>query len=220
MLGPSLKSKIVTDEQKKLTAYHEAGHALVATVLPQAKKVQKVTIIPRGRAAGYTFSDSGEQDPMTRKRSEFTSEISVLFGGYVVEQEIYNEVTTGAANDLSKATEIAKDMVMRFGMSDLGPIAYQEEKHVAFLGKEMTERDKQYSESSAEMIDKEVRKILDECYKTTQEIIRKFKKELELVTDTLLEKEVLEYEEFNELVKHIANPPFPDPKTATAVISD
>jgi cell division protease FtsH len=220
LLGPSLKSKIVTEEQKKLTAYHEAGHALVATVLPQAKKVQKVTIIPRGRAAGYTFSDSGEQDPLTRKRSEFMAEISVLFGGYVVEQEIYNEVTTGASNDLSKATEIARDMVMRFGMSDLGPIAYQEEKHLAFLGKEMTERDKQYSESSAEMIDREIRKILNGCYDRTKEIIQKFKKELELVTETLLEKEVLEYEEFNELVKYVANPPFPDPKKATAIISD
>lgn len=218
MLGPSLKSKIVTEDQKKLTAYHEAGHALVATVLPKARKVQKVTIIPRGRAAGYTFSDGGEQDAMTTKRSEYLDEISVLFGGYVVEQEIYKEVTTGASNDLSKATEIARNMVMRFGMSDLGPISYQEEKHLAFLGKEMTERDKQYSESSAQMIDSEVRRILNDCYKVTQEIIQKFKKELNLITETLLEKEVLEYEEFNELVKHIANPPFPDRQQATAVI--
>ncbi len=217
MLGPSLKSKIITEEQKKLTAYHEAGHALVATVLPKAKKVQKVTIIPRGRAAGYTFSDAGEQDAMTIKKSEFLAEISVLFGGYVVEQEIYGEVTTGASNDLAKATEIARNMVTRFGMSDLGPIAYQEEKHLAFLGKEMAERDKLYSDITAKSIDDEIKKILNEAYKTSQQIIRKYRSELETLANTLLEKEVLEYEEFNELIKHIANPPISNEKEAAAM---
>jgi len=203
MLGPALKSKLITEEQKKLTAYHEAGHALVATILPKAKKVQKVTIIPRGKAAGYTFSDSGDQEPLTIKKSEFMSEISVLFGGYIAEQEIYGEVSTGASNDLAKATEIARNMVTRFGMSDLGPIAFQEEKHMSFLGKEMVEKETIYSDMTAKLIDDEIKKILQACYNESQKIIRKYRDYLEKITLVLLDKEVLEYEEFNELVKDI-----------------
>ncbi len=203
MLGPALKSKLITEEQKKLTAYHEAGHALVATILPKAKKVQKVTIIPRGKAAGYTFSDSGDQEPLTIKKSEFMAEISVLFGGYIAEQEIYGEVSTGAANDLAKATEIARNMVTRFGMSDLGPIAFQEEKHMSFLGKEMVEKETIYSDMTAKLIDDEIKKILQACYNESQKIIRKYRDFLEKITLALLDKEVLEYEEFNELVEDI-----------------
>jgi len=203
ILGPALKSKLITEEQKKLTAYHEAGHALVATVLPKAKKVQKVTIIPRGKAAGYTFSDSGDQEPLTIKKSEFMAEISVLFGGYIAEQEIYGEVSTGASNDLAKATEIARNMVTRFGMSDLGPVAYQEEKHMSFLGKEMVEKETIYSDMTAKVIDDEIKKILQTCFLESQKIIRKYRDYLEKIASVLLDKEVLEYEEFNELVKDI-----------------
>jgi cell division protease FtsH len=203
MLGPALKSKLITEQQKKLTAYHEAGHALVATILPKAKKVQKVTIIPRGKAAGYTFSDSGDQEALTIKKSEFLAEISVLFGGYIAEQEVYGEVSTGASNDLARATEIARNMVTRFGMSDLGPVAFQEEKHMSFLGKEMVEKETIYSDMTAKLIDDEIKKILQACYTESQKVIRQYRDYLEKITLALLDKEVLEYEEFNELVKDI-----------------
>jgi cell division protease FtsH len=211
VLGPSLKSKLVSEEQRKLTAYHEAGHALIATVLPQANKVQKVTIIPRGKAGGYTFSDPGDRDNMSVKRSQFLSEITVLFGGYTVEEHIFGEVTTGASNDLAKATEIARDMVMKYGMSAIGPISFGEDKSLSFLGKDMMEG-KDYSESSLSAIDNEVKKILDECHRECLRLIKQFETELHQLSEALLEKEVLEFEEFNEIVKHIANPPFKEPK--------
>jgi cell division protease FtsH len=202
ILGPSLKTKVITDEQKKLTAYHEAGHALVSTVIPGASKVQKVTIIPRGRAGGYTFSDNGDVDPITRKKSQFLSDITVLFGGYTVEEIVFGEVTTGASNDLSKATEIARNMVTKYGMSDIGPISFDESKGLSFLGKDMVEG-KQYSESSQQAIDHEVMKILQSCHARCIKIINKYKAELDSIANTLIEKEVLEFEEFNELTKHV-----------------
>lgn len=204
MLGPSLKSKVITEEQKKLTAYHEAGHALVQTVLPKANKVQKVTIIPRGRAAGYTFADNGENDPITRTKSEFIADITSLFGGYVVEETVFGEVSTGASNDLAKATETARNMVTKYGMSTLGPISFEENKGMTFLGKDMAQG-KHYSEDSARVIDNEIGKILQECYTNCKNIIMKYRKQLDNIAETLIEKEVLEFEEFNELVKDVAD---------------
>ncbi|MBC7472047.1 MAG: ATP-dependent zinc metalloprotease FtsH [candidate division SR1 bacterium] len=202
ILGPSLKTKVITEEQKKLTAYHEAGHALVSTVTPGANKVQKITIIPRGRAAGYTFSDQGEQDPITRKRSEFLADITVLFGGYTVEKLVFGEVSTGASNDLSKATEIARNMVTKYGMSELGPISYEESKGLSFLGKDMVEG-KHYSENSAMSIDQEIQKILFECYTNCKKIITKYRADLDKIAQSLVDNEVLEYEEFKALTSHI-----------------
>ena len=202
VLGPSLKTKMITEEQKKLTAYHEAGHALVSTVIPEASDVQKITIIPRGKAGGYTFSDNGDSDPMTRKKSEFLADISVLFGGYTVEQIVFGELSTGASNDLAKATETARNMVMKYGMSDLGPISFDESKGLSFLGKDMVEG-KHYSEQSAALIDQEIQKILQSCYQRTQEIIAKHRAELDALADKLIEVEVLELEEYNEITKAI-----------------
>lgn len=202
VLGPSLKTKVITPEQKKLTAYHEAGHALVSTVIPEASDVQKITIIPRGRAGGYTFSDQGDNDPITRKKSEFMADIAVLFGGYTVEQMIFGEVSTGASNDLAKATETARNMVTKYGMSDLGPISYDESKGLSFLGRDMVEG-KHYSESSASLIDQEIQKILQTAFKRTQDIIKKYRKELDDLATTLIDKEVLELEEYNQITKHI-----------------
>jgi cell division protease FtsH len=202
ILGPSLKTKVITEEQKKLTAYHEAGHALVSTVTPGANKVQKITIIPRGRAAGYTFSDQGDQDPVTRKRSEFLADITVLFGGYTVEELVFGEVSTGASNDLSKATEIARNMVTKYGMSELGPISYDENKGLSFLGKDMVEG-KHYSENSAMSIDKEIQKILLNCHSNCKKIIAKYRNDLDNIAQSLIDNEVLEYEEFKTLTQHI-----------------
>ena len=202
VLGPSLKTKMITEEQKKLTAYHEAGHALVSTVIPEASDVQKITIIPRGKAGGYTFSDNGDSDPMTRKKSEFLADISVLFGGYTVEQIVFGEMSTGASNDLAKATETARNMVTKYGMSDLGPISFDESKGLSFLGKDMVEG-KHYSEQSAALIDREIQKILQSCYKRTQDIISHHRAELDALAAKLIEVEVLELEEYNEITQAI-----------------
>ena len=202
VLGPSLKSKVITEDQKKLTAYHEAGHALVSTVTPGANKVQKITIIPRGRAGGYTFSDQGDQDPITRKKSQFFADITVLFGGYTVEEIVFGEVSTGASNDLSKATEIARSMVTKYGMSDLGPISFDESKGLSFLGKDMVEG-KHYSEDSAKIIDQQTQKILKDCHEKCRSIILKYRNDLDLIANSLIENEVLEYEDFKLLTSHI-----------------
>jgi cell division protease FtsH len=202
VLGPSLKTKVITEAQKKLTAYHEAGHALVSTVIPEASKVQKVTIIPRGRAGGYTFSDQGDQDPITRKRSEFMADITTLFGGYSVEELIFGEVSTGASNDLAKATEIARNMVTKYGMSSLGPVSFDESKGLSFLGKDMVEG-KHYSEDTSRLIDVQVTDILKTCHARCKAIIAKYKTELDSIANSLIENEVLEFEEFNALTGHI-----------------
>ncbi len=202
VLGPSLKTKVITEDQKKLTAYHEAGHALVSTVIPGANKVQKVTIIPRGRAGGYTFSDQGEQDPITRKKSQFLADITTLFGGYTVEELVFGEVSTGASNDLSRAMEIARSMVTKYGMSDLGPVSFDESKGLSFLGKDMVEG-KQYSEESAKLIDTQIQKILTHCHEQCKKIVTKYRKELDSIANSLIENEVLELEEFNALTSHV-----------------
>jgi cell division protease FtsH len=204
ILGPSLKSKVITDEQKKLTAFHEAGHALVQTVLPKASKVQKITIIPRGRAAGYTFADNGDNDPMTRSKSQFMADITSLFGGYVTEEIVFGEVSTGASNDLSKATETARDMVTRYGMSDIGPISFEKDKGLTFLGRDMVEN-KHYSEATARQVDIEIEKILHTCYEQCKKIITTYRYHLDKIADSLLEKETLEYEEFSDIVVDVMN---------------
>jgi cell division protease FtsH len=199
MLGPSLKTKVVTEEQKKLTAFHEAGHAIAATVLAKAKKVQKITIIPRGRAAGYTFNTDDETDSMTRSKLEFLSEITVLFGGYSVEENIFGDITTGASNDLAKATEIARNMVTKYGMSSLGPISLQESS--------MSYDDKSgatsYGSETGNKIDQEVKKILTTCHNNCKEIIIKYRPGLDAIANSLIENEVLEYEEFQNIVESI-----------------
>ena len=199
LLGPSLKSKVITEEQKKLTAYHEAGHALVQTILPECNKVQKITIIPRGKAAGYTFGVPKENDSITITKTKFLSEISALFGGYCTEELIYGEVSTGASNDLQKATEIARGMVMKYGMSSMGPISFDEGKGMSFLGRDMMDKPS-YSEDSAKLIDIETKNILSTCYKRTKELLSENRDLLEKITAVLIEKEVIELEEFNEIV--------------------
>jgi len=201
-LGPSLKSKIITEKQKRLTAYHEAGHALVSTVLPHAQKVQKITIIPRGRAGGYTFHVDDDNDAITRTKSEFLDEIKVLFGGYCTEQIVFGDLSTGASNDLSRATEIARNMVKKYGMSGLGPVSFDEDKGMTFLGRDMAEK-QQYSEEIAKQIDLEIENILKYCVEETKKLITKHKNYLDKIAETLIEKEILEFEEFSEIVKDI-----------------
>lgn len=205
MLGPQLKSKVVTEEQKLLTAYHEAGHALIATVLPNADKVQKITIIPRGRAGGYTFSDQGENDQMTRSKSQFYSDIVTLYGGYVAEELVFGEVSTGASNDLARATELARNMVTKYGMSSLGPISYSNDSGISPIRNEGIAKGI-ISEDLTKKIDKEISTIIDNCYTQCAQIITKHKKYLDVIANKLVENEILELEEFNELVKDILVP--------------
>ena len=202
MLGPSLKSKVITEAQKKLTAYHEAGHALIQTVIPECSKVQKITIIPRGRAAGYTFNADNEVDPITRKKSEFMADITALFGGYATEELIFGEVSTGASNDLQRATETAKNMVTKYGMSSLGPISFDEGKGMSFLGRDMMDKPS-YSEESAKKIDEEVKVILALCYQNCKKLLNKHIADLHKIAGVLIDKEVIEYEEFSSLIEHL-----------------
>ena len=201
-LGPSLKSKLITEKQKKITAYHEAGHALTATVLPKAQKVQKVTIVPRGKAAGYTFHTDSDDSALVKTKEEFLSTIITLFGGYVVEQVVFGDISTGASNDLAKATEIARNMVKKYGMSSLGPVSYDEDHGMTFLGRDMIEK-QHYSERIAGEIDTEINKILNQCLQKCKNIIVQYRSYLDKIAEALIDKEVLEYEEFNEIVKDI-----------------
>jgi cell division protease FtsH len=198
-MGPALKSKVITEDQRKLTAYHEAAHAVVASVLPEADKVQKITIIPRGRAGGYTFTDRGETDPMTIKHSKFMAEISVLYAGYIVEKAYFGETSTGPSNDLERATDIAKRMVTKFGMSNLGPIDFTETRYTPD-GMEY-EESQLFSDEAKKEVDKEIKSILNKAYVTAEKVLKEYKKMLDEIAKTLLEKEVLEFEEYAGIVK-------------------
>jgi len=198
LLGPERKSHLLNEEEKKITAYHESGHALLSSFLPKADPVQKVSIISRGLAAGYTLS-MPKEDKKLEFRSHYLQEISVLLGGYTAEKMIFSEVTTGASNDLERATNLARKLVMRFGMSSFGPITFGKNESMVFLGKELHEQ-KNYSEKVAEKIDNEVEKIIIECYKQAQAILEEKKLLLKKVADALLEKETLEKEEYDRLI--------------------
>ena len=199
ILGPERRSNVVTDKEKEVTAYHEAGHALVATKLEKANDVQKVSIIARGRAAGYTLN-APKNDERLHFKSYFMDQISVLLAGYATEKKVYGEVTSGASNDLKRATELARKIVTKFGMSKIGPITYGSDQEKVFLGKEFHDVS-EYSDKMAEEIDTEVKKVIGDALKKTEEVIGKNSKILEKITKELLEKETIEKERFEEIVK-------------------
>ncbi|MDD4607186.1 MAG: ATP-dependent zinc metalloprotease FtsH [Patescibacteria group bacterium] len=195
MLGPERKSHILLPEEKKITAYHEAGHALVSHLLPHADPVQKVSIVSRGMAAGYTLT-MPETDKSLKTRSEFVEELSVLLAGYATEKEILHELTTGATNDLSRATQLARNLVTQYGMSEnLGPQTFGKKEEMIFLGKEIHEQ-RDYSEKIAEKIDQEVSQLIQTSYQTAKDLILKNKNILEAIVKQLLIKETLEKKEF------------------------
>jgi cell division protease FtsH len=198
ILGPERKSKVLNLKEKDVTAYHEAGHALVASSLPNADQVQKVSIISRGQAAGYTLNVP-QEDKRLYSRAYFLDELAVLLAGYVSEKNIFGDVTTGASNDLERATDIARKLVTRYGMSSLGPRTFGRKEELVFLGKEMNE-EKNYSESTANDIDKEVSKFISNAFDAAQKIVLEKRPLLEKIARTLLEKETIEHEEFNELI--------------------
>ncbi len=199
MLGPERKSHILNPEEKKIAAYHEAGHALVAHLLPHADPVHKVSIISRGSAAGYTLKLPTE-DRRFHKKSEFVDDLAVMVAGHASEQLTFKDLTTGASNDLREATHLARKLVTEYGMSPtLGPRTYGEREELIFLGREIHEQ-RDYSEKVAQQIDAEVSKLIAHAYQTAEKIITTQRAKLDAIVTALLEKETLEKEEFAALV--------------------
>jgi cell division protease FtsH len=199
MIGPERKSRILSDKEKKITAYHEAGHALVAHFLPNADPVQKISIIARGKAGGYTLKVPTEDKHMHPK-SDFLDELSVLLAGYLAEKEVFNEVTTGATSDLHRATIIARSLITDYGMSEsLGLRTFGEKEDMIFLGKEIHEQ-RDYSEKVAEKIDEEISKFISSAQEKTLEILKDKRSYLDKVASKLVEKETLNKKEFEEIV--------------------
>ena len=199
LLGPERKSHILSKKEKKMAAYHEAGHALVSALIPNTEPVRKVSIVARGMAAGYTLKVPAEEKRLTTK-SEFLAEMAVLLGGYTAERLKFKEISTGAANDLERASELARKLVKEYGMSSLGPISFGEKEELVFLGKEISEQ-RNYSEKVAAQIDKEIAKFIKNAESTAQKLLSKNKKLLEKIAKTLIKKETIEKEEFEMLVK-------------------
>lgn len=199
MMGPAKKSKKYTEEERKMVAYHEAGHAVIGIKLKEASNVQKVTIIPRGKAGGYNLM-LPEKETFTKSKTQMLHEISSFLGGRVAEELIFDEISTGAYGDISSATKIARAMVTEYGMSSLGLIQYEQHSGNVFLGRDYN-KSKNFSDKVAHEIDEEVRAIIAGCYETATEIIKANLDLLALIAETLLEKETLTKEEIDELVE-------------------
>lgn len=199
LMGVERKSMIISEDEKKSTSYHEAGHALVASLLPEADPIHKVTIIPRGLAMGTT-QQLPLDDRYTYSKDYLEAQLSVLMGGRASEKMLLGKTTTGAANDFEKATDIARKMVCQWGMSDLGPVTFGERDDLIFLGKELAMH-KNFSEKTAELIDAEVKKIINRNYNRTKELLEKHRDKLINVAKALLEKEILTAEELEEIIK-------------------
>lgn len=199
MLGPERKSRILSDNEKKITAYHEAGHAIVAHFLTKTDPVHKISIISRGRAGGYTLKLPTE-DRHLHTKAEFIEEIAVLLGGYLTEREWFKDITTGATSDLRRATALARRLVTDYGMSDnLGPRTFGDKEEMIFLGREIHEQ-RDYSEKIAEAIDGEIAGFINQGIVLAEGVIKNHRTELEKVAERLLEKETIEKEEFEELM--------------------
>ncbi len=200
LLGPARRSRSISDREKKITAYHEAGHALVAACLKDADPVQKVSIVSRGMAGGYTIKLPTEEKRLKTK-AQFLAELAVAFGGYVAEQFKFKEVTTGSSSDIGQATRIAHRLVTRYGMSDaLGPRSFGKSQELIFLGREIaTEKD--YSEEVAAKIDSEVNSLIDTALKAAKKIVAAYAPALEKIAQTLIEKESVEHDEFQAIIK-------------------
>ncbi len=199
MIGPERKSRVITDQDKKITAYHEAGHAVIAHFLPGVDPIQKVSIIARGQAGGYTLKVPVE-DRHYHAKSDFINELSVLLAGHLVEKEIFGEVTTGATSDLRRATALARSLVTDYGMSEnLGPRTFGEKEEMIFLGREIHEQ-RDYSEKIAEKIDEEIAAFLEKATVSARKIISEKREYIEKTVVVLLEKETIEKDEFAKLM--------------------
>ncbi|MFA9262406.1 MAG: ATP-dependent zinc metalloprotease FtsH [Undibacterium sp.] len=206
ILGPERRSRVINEEEKKVVAYHEGGHALVGASLENADPVHKVSIISRGHAGGYTMAVPSEDKTLHTNRY-FLDELAVLLGGYASEKLIFGDITTGPSNDLERATGMARNMVTRYGMSKLGARTFGKKEELIFLGREMHE-ERNYSEETARSIDSEVSRLIDEAFARATDILTTKRAVLDRIAETLLEKETIEKDEFEALVKE-PNTPVP-----------
>ncbi len=204
IMGPERKSRLISEEEKRIIAYHEAGHAVVINAIPEADPVQKITIVGRGQAGGLTWNRPTDDRTLT-SRKKMRAQLALFLGGRAAEQIVFDDITSGASNDLENVTKIARTMVTRLGMSDeLGSMTYGQKEELIFLGREISEQ-RDYSEAVAEQIDHEVRKLVDDSYQQALTILKKYRKELDAVANKLLEVETLTREEFEKIFP----PPFP-----------
>ena len=201
MMGPEKKSKVISDKERKLTAYHEAGHAVVARFLPTHDDIHEISIIPRGMAGGYTMYKPNE-DKSYASKSEMKEHIVSLLGGRVAEQLVLDDISTGASNDIERATKIAREMVTKYGMSEkLGPICFGGSEEEVFLGKDMATHNRDYSENTASQIDIEIRDIVLSAYRTAETILKENIEKLHKVAKMLIEKEKITGDEFEAIFK-------------------
>jgi cell division protease FtsH len=199
MMGAERRSMIMPEEERKNTAYHESGHAVVAKLLPKTDPVHKVTIIPRGRALGVTMQLPTE-DRYSQDRTRLMSTLAVLFGGRIAEELFMNQMTTGASNDFQRATDLARRMVTQWGMSDsLGPMVYGEEEGEIFLGRSITTH-KNVSEATLQKVDAEVRRIIDEQYALARRLLEENRDKVERMTRALLEWETIDSEQIDDIM--------------------
>jgi cell division protease FtsH len=202
MMGAERRSMVMSEEEKRMTAYHEAGHAIVGLSVPEHDPVYKVTIIPRGRALGVTmFLPEGDRYSTSKRRLE--SKITTLFGGRIAEELIFGpeSVTTGAANDIERATELARNMVTRWGLSDrLGPLTYSEESGEVFLGRSVTQH-KQVSDVTAHAIDEEVRRLIDSNFQRAREILTSALDKLHAMAEALVKYETIDEEQLKDIME-------------------
>ncbi len=198
VMGPEKKSRLISDEEKRIIAYHEAGHAIVANATPEADPVQKVTIVGRGQAGGVTWLRPDEER-MLHSRKKLLSELVIFLGGRVAEELVFDDFTSGASNDLQNVTRIARTMVTRLGMSaEMGTMVYGQKEEMIFLGREISEQ-RDYSEAVAEQIDREVRKLVEDAYKSAKTLVKKYRKQLDAVAQKLIEVESINREEFEAI---------------------
>ncbi|HEY64883.1 MAG TPA: cell division protein FtsH, partial [Caldilineae bacterium] len=196
--GPERRSRLISDEEKRIIAYHEAGHALVMRMLPHTDKVHKISIVSRGMALGYTMP-LPEEDRVLNSRERYRDELAGLLGGRAAEEIVFGEVTTGAANDLERVTKLARKMVTEFGMSDrLGPLQFGQKDELVFLGREIAEQ-RNYSEEVAQAIDEEVRRFVEEAYERARTILLNHREKLDKIAELLIQKETIEEEEFEAI---------------------
>ena len=204
VMGPERKSRLISDEEKRIIAYHEAGHAVVGNAIPEADPVQKVTIVGRGQAGGLTWFRP-EEDRLLYSRRKLLANLAYMLGGRVAEELVFDDITSGASNDIEQVTRMARTMVTRLGMSnEMGPMMYGQKEELIFLGREISEQ-RDYSESVAEQIDTEVRKIVEDSYKLAKKLLTKYRYQLDAVAQKLLEVETLTRDEFEAIFP----PPIP-----------
>jgi len=204
LMGPAKTSRKVTEYEKKIVAYHEAGHAVSGIVLPNGEEVHKITIIPRGMAGGYTQMLPKEERTLVYTKKELEEQIITLLSGRASEETYMSEISTGASDDLKRATKIARSMVTEYGMSSLGPMQFEHRSESVFLGRDYN-KTKDFSDQVALQIDQEVKKIIDECYKQAKSIVSKEKKLIDIIAQRLIEKETITKEEIEELVEANSN---------------